>query len=208
MNKKEIKKGCHSQESLLGISLLYVVNQIRKIPHLIKDRKAGDPRYQHSGMTAYFMKNRAFTLIELLVVVLIIGILAAIALPQYQKAVLKSRLTQGIIFARSLHDAQEIYFLANGVYATNADELGIDLEQECPAKWVCTVSEHQSIMELASNPNLSITYNHDNGPALSAEWKGVFYCWAATSDPESVAMCKSMGTDWASDDNSARYRLN
>ena len=74
------------------------------------------------------IKNRqAFTLIELLVVVLIIGILAAVALPQYQKAVMKSRFTQAKIMARSLADAQEIYFLANGKYTMNFDALDISL---------------------------------------------------------------------------------
>ena len=73
------------------------------------------------------MKNKqAFTLIELLVVVLIIGILAAVALPQYQKAVEKSRATQALTVLKSIYQAQQAYFLANGNYATDFSELDVD----------------------------------------------------------------------------------
>lgn len=71
--------------------------------------------------------KKAFTLIELLVVVLIIGILAAIALPQYQVSVDKTRFTELIMVARSIKNSQELFYLTNGTYATKFSDIDIDM---------------------------------------------------------------------------------
>ena len=73
------------------------------------------------------MKNKssAFTLIELLVVVLIIGILAAVAVPQYQKAVAKARFAELKMLTKQVYDAQKVYYLANGTYTQSREELGL-----------------------------------------------------------------------------------
>lgn len=103
--------------------------------------------------------NQAFTLIELLVVVLIIGILAGVALPQYQKAVWKSRAAQLFTSVRSLATAQEAYYMANGTYATSFEELSLGFENlqstTNPVVSVSTLSSDairtNDIMELSIN---------------------------------------------------------
>jgi prepilin-type N-terminal cleavage/methylation domain-containing protein len=73
-----------------------------------------------------FMK-KGFTLIELLVVVLIIGILAAIALPQYQKTVEKTRAVEASINIKNIYKAERLYFLSTGAYTKDLSLLDITL---------------------------------------------------------------------------------
>ena len=72
--------------------------------------------------------QKGFTLIELLVVVLIIGILAAVAVPQYQKAVEKSRASEALIIGNKLKQAQQLRHLQTGEWdGYNKDVLDIDI---------------------------------------------------------------------------------
>ncbi len=79
------------------------------------------------------MKNNklAFTLIELLVVVLIIGVLAAVALPQYNKAVKKARGAEALAVADAIGKAATAYFLENGTIPQSSS-LGNQLDIELP----------------------------------------------------------------------------
>ena len=67
-----------------------------------------------------------FTLIELLVVVLIIGILAVVAVPQYQKAVVKARFTEAISNLKSIGEADEACQMEKGDLCS-LDELSVSL---------------------------------------------------------------------------------
>lgn len=163
---------------------------------------------------AKFGRLGGFTLIELLVVVLIIGILAGVALPQYEKAVAKSRYTQLITAGKTLKDAMEIYYMANGDYP----ELWNQLDVEYPG---CTASTNGRFMLwcdkfavdmfAGQTANLVFYDTHgiaNNGKGLSAGELGSqtpakYVIWLDRSDnPGKTAcqsrisgLCKSFGLD-------------
>lgn len=99
----------HSRMFLSGISIL------------LKGKEAETPDRGTRGWI------KAFTLIELLVVVLIIGILAAVAVPQYQVAVDKARVSILLPVMRHVKEMEELYKLHNGQYTANWEELGADI---------------------------------------------------------------------------------
>ena len=72
------------------------------------------------------INKKGFTLIELLVVILIIGILAAVALPNYQRAKEKTIMAEGVQLAKQIAEANMRYYLVNNEYADDIQDLDIE----------------------------------------------------------------------------------
>ena len=137
------------------------------------------------------MKNKAFTLIELLVVVLIIGILTAIAVPQYQKAVEKSRISEAITLVRSVANAEKMYHLSNNAYTNDFRDLDINFNiSENTAR--ALGSDFNLHIWRASTTNVIYAQNKIN------KWY-IYYdleqdkMFCSTQEEKIIPICKSFG---------------
>ena len=67
------------------------------------------------------MRKNGFTLIELMIVVIIIGVLANLALPQYKQAIEKARATEAVLMFSHMRTAEFLYYYQWGVFANTSD---------------------------------------------------------------------------------------
>ena len=101
-----------------------------------------------------------FTLLELLVVVLIIGILAAIALPQYKKVIERSKMAEAVSTLRAIASSQQRYYLIYGKYASCEDLNALDIElsgDNCTYSNICPCKQTSSFKYMSS-PALHVEY--------------------------------------------------
>jgi len=89
----------------------------------------------------FIKKKNGFTMLELLMVVIIIGILATIALPQYMSFVEKARAAEAMTTIGALRTAENLYKLENGTYSPNVADLTITVPTSGAATyWTYSVS--------------------------------------------------------------------
>ena len=145
-----------------------------------------------------------FTLIELLVVVLIIGILAAVALPQYQVAVAKSRLSALIPIVDGYKKSLELYYLANGSYPPDSgDDIGWAMEAPSNCSSVsstygirCPNGVRFDVLDYGVPNVLGMNTNTGNGYLRWGEHSdhpNETRCLAVASNKVATQVCKSMG---------------
>ena len=154
----------------------------------------------------------------MLVVVLIIGIIAAIALPQYQLAVLKSRYTQLMLLADALHSAQDAYYLVNGKYSLKINDLDITIPGDCNLsdsggliscpKFACTVYDGADNTDI--NGNVYCTMRMDGN-------KTIYYrifplrrntkrlCGTLPTNEWGKKLCENLGGRYSYSSNGVEY---
>lgn len=149
------------------------------------------------------MRKHGFTLTELLVVILIIGILAAVALPQYFNAVNLSRLNALLPTAKALKEAQERVYLASGKYTDTVTDLdlsapgvknGEKILNEAEQYVLTNQSEDSAAYNAVTAENSKLPHNKlvvylDHSPNFA----GDIHCEALTSDEKAMQLCDTQG---------------
>ena len=135
--------------------------------------------------------KQGFTLIEMLIVLIIIAVLAAVAVPQYKHAVLKSRFSTVMPIAKAVADAQEVYYLGRNYYANNSEKDVLDVATGTDAMLELATQgqENEYNYVAASHPNV-LGARYIMYQAHSPKFAGNIHCEADETNADALWLCK------------------
>ena len=119
------------------------------------------------------MNRKGFTLVEVLIVVIIIGILAAIGVPQFANSIEKAKGGEARAGLGHLQTGEKVYFAENEYYSTNTGDLDITLSQRY---WTFTISSPTSTTYTATatrsgGTRSGQTITMDQAGAIAGNWE-------------------------------------
>ena len=150
----------------------------------------------------FIKPTSAFTLAELLVVVLILGVLAALALPQYQVAVATSRLSTVMNVTRALKEAQELRLMRFGSYSDSLGDIASALPEDCVdqggGQAVCGRTKydvgHMDVLgDVAGFTDINGFLIYYAYPADQPQKANQTECLALQNNPIAASVCENYG---------------
>lgn len=76
------------------------------------------------------MNLRGYTLTEIIVTIIILGVIASLGIPRLNFAIEKTRSAEGLEILQTIREAQQVYLLENGSYATLLTELDVSIPED------------------------------------------------------------------------------
>ncbi len=130
--------------------------------------------------------TRGFTLIEVLIVVLIVAILSAIAVPQYQKAVLKSRFSSLVPLGKTLNESNEAYYMEHGNYSDSLGDLDVTTNDNNVQVTMGNEDQHQYVLLTRDDIKNNLRMYQKHSPNFAGET----HCEALQDNAQANWLCR------------------